>query len=102
MDVSQVARIEVYLLSYVAFALLLALWVLPGLISALTPVGAMESLTASRDALITAFLVGDLFIVLPALMENCSGLIERRFRGDSSTTQLPATIVPASFTGSEL
>ena len=98
LDVQRLARIEIYLVSYVVFALLLSLWVLPGIVSALTPVGAMESLAASRDALLTAFLVGDLFIVLPTLMEGCSKLIARRFQAAPADRELPGTIVPVSFT----
>ena len=37
LNVEQVARIQVYLITYVIVALLVALWVLPGLVSALTP-----------------------------------------------------------------
>jgi Na+/H+-dicarboxylate symporter len=37
LNIEQVARIQVYLIAYVAVALLVALWVLPGLVSALTP-----------------------------------------------------------------
>jgi len=94
----ELARINVYLFSYLVFSLLLSLWVLPGLISALTPIGAIETLQATRDALLTAFLVGDLFIVLPSLMDSCSALIGSRFEGRPRDRDLPGTIVPVSFT----
>jgi hypothetical protein len=74
------------------------LWVLPGLIAVLTPIGARESLAASRDALLTALLVGDLFIVLPALMTACSSLAEKRLAGDRNVSDLPSSIIPTSFT----
>ena len=98
LDVEQVNRIEIYLISYVVFAMLLALWVLPGLVSALTPIGAGEMLSSTRDALLTAFLVGDLFIVLPSLMESCSTLIEKHIDSTGDTRDLPSSIIPASFT----
>src|SRR5262245_59319994 len=65
LNLEQVKRIEVYLISYVAVALLVALWVLPGLVSALTPFRHRDVLGLTRDALITAFMTSDLFIVLP-------------------------------------
>src|SRR6185503_12284193 len=37
LNVEQIARIQVYLITYIIVALLVALWVLPGLVSALTP-----------------------------------------------------------------
>jgi Na+/H+-dicarboxylate symporter len=56
LSLEQVARIQVYLITYVVIALLVALWVLPGLVSALTPFGYREVLGPTRDALITAFM----------------------------------------------
>jgi ABC-type amino acid transport substrate-binding protein len=96
LDVEKLHRIEVYLLTYVAFALLLSLWILPGLVAVLTPIGAGEMLSANRDALLTAFLVGDLFIVLPSLIESCSRLLALRIGGDVDA--LPGSVVPTSFT----
>lgn len=98
LELRQVQRLEVFLVAYVAMSLLLALWVLPGLIAALTPIGAGETLAASRDALLTAFLVGDLFIVLPALMDACSTLVARHLKAPESARDLPASIIPTSFT----
>jgi Na+/H+-dicarboxylate symporter len=37
LNVEQIGRIQVYLVTYVAMALLVSLWVLPGLVAALTP-----------------------------------------------------------------
>ncbi len=58
----------------------------------------MESLSTCRDALLTAFLVGDLFVVLPSLMESCSALIEKRISRADAVRGLPASIIPTSFT----
>jgi Na+/H+-dicarboxylate symporter/ABC-type amino acid transport substrate-binding protein len=98
LEVTQIQRLEVFLVAYVAISLLLALWVLPGLIAALTPIGVGETLSASRDALLTAFLVGDLFIVLPALMDACSTLVGRHLTASETARDLPASIIPTSFT----
>lgn len=98
LSVDDVARVGVYLASYVAFALLLSLWVLPGLVSALTPFRVREILGAPHEALLTAFVVGDLFIVLPSLIEACSGLIAKHVDGAPETRDLPGSIIPTSFT----
>ena len=98
LDVEQLHRIEIYLVAYVAFALLLALWVLPGLVSVLTPINAGQMLGESRDALLTAFLVGDLLVVLPALVEACSALIRRHVDPSPLVAELPGSIVPTTFT----
>jgi ABC-type amino acid transport substrate-binding protein len=55
----------------------------------------MFSLT--RDALLTAFVAGDLFIVLPVLIGSSRTLIERYGLGAGQESSLPDVIVPASF-----
>ena len=71
LNLEQLARIQVYLITYVLMALLVALWVLPGLVAALTPFRYRDVLGPTRDALITAFMAGNLFIVLPILIQAC-------------------------------
>jgi Na+/H+-dicarboxylate symporter len=97
LNLEQIARIQVYLITYVMVALLIALWVLPGLVCALTPFGYKEMLGPTRDALITAFVAGDLFIVLPILIQGCKELLERHRLVDDQTRALPDAIVPTSF-----
>jgi Na+/H+-dicarboxylate symporter len=97
LNLEQVARIQMYLIAYVAIALLVALWVLPGLVSALTPFRYREVLGPTRDALITAFMAADLFIVLPILIQACKDLLEEQRMVDEQTKSLPDVIVPTSF-----
>jgi Na+/H+-dicarboxylate symporter/ABC-type amino acid transport substrate-binding protein len=97
LNLDQVARIQVYLITYVVIASLVALWVLPGLVSALTPFSYSDVLGPTRDALITAFMAGDLFIVLPILIQACKELLEEHRLVDAQTSSLPDVIVPASF-----
>ena len=97
LNLDQIARIQVYLITYVMVALLIALWVLPGLISALTPFSYKEVLGPTRDALITAFVAADLFIVLPILIQACKELLERHRLVDDQSRGLPDVIVPTSF-----
>jgi Na+/H+-dicarboxylate symporter/ABC-type amino acid transport substrate-binding protein len=97
LNLEQVARIQVYLVTYVSVALLVALWVLPGLIAALTPFRYKEVLGPTRDALITAFMAADLFIVLPILIQACKELLEGHRLVDDRTRSLPDVIVPTSF-----
>jgi ABC-type amino acid transport substrate-binding protein len=97
LNIEQVARIQVYLITYVVMALLVALWVLPGLVATLTPLRYREVLGPTRDGLITAFMAGDLFIVLPILIQACKELLEKHRLVDDHTRSLPDVIVPTSF-----
>jgi len=97
LSLDQITRIQIYLVTYVAVALLVSAWVLPGLVVALTPIGYRELLAPMRNALITAFMAGDLFIVLPALIEACKELLARHQPTNENAASLPDVIVPASF-----
>jgi Na+/H+-dicarboxylate symporter/ABC-type amino acid transport substrate-binding protein len=92
----EASRLEIYLIGYGALGVLLALWVLPGLISALTPIPVGEILGATHTALLTATIAGDLFIVIPVLVAACKDLIARHTGGTSHIT-LPDVIVPISY-----
>ncbi len=96
LDVEQLGRLQIYVLTYVAISLVLSLWVLPGLVAALTPIPAFELLRRTRNPLITAFVAGDLFIVLPSLIDESKALLERHV-GNRDASKLPDVIVPASF-----
>ena len=97
LNLEQLGRIQVYLITYVLMALLVALWVLPGLVAALTPFRYRDVLGPTRDALITAFMAGNLFIVLPILIHSCKELLQQLRPTDENVAALPDVIVPVSF-----
>jgi Na+/H+-dicarboxylate symporter/ABC-type amino acid transport substrate-binding protein len=103
LNVDQLGRLQVYLITYVAVALLVSLWVIPGLIAALTPIRIGELFGLTRDALITAVVAGDLFIVLPVLTEASRTLLARHHpmspasAASHEVSALPDVIIPASF-----
>ena len=97
LSVEQLGRLQIYLVAYVAVALIVSLWVLPGLVAVLTPIRARDVLSVSRDALITAFIAGDLFIVLPSLMQASGTLLNRLSPASEEPGRLTEIIVPASF-----
>ena len=97
LNLEQLGRLQVYLFAYVAIALLVSLWVLPGLVAALTPIRITELFHLTRDALITAFVAGDLFIVLPALIQASQTLLARHAPESGTASALPEVLVPASF-----
>ncbi len=97
MRLQDLQRVQIYLMIYAICGCLLALWILPGLISALTNIPYLEILKRTGSALITAFMTANLFIVLPMLSESSKDLI-RRFTKDSKDAEsLTDVIVPTSF-----
>jgi Na+/H+-dicarboxylate symporter/ABC-type amino acid transport substrate-binding protein len=97
LNLEQIGRLQVYLIAYVAVALLVSLWVLPGLIAAVTPIRIREIFELTRNALIVGFVAGDLFIILPVLTEASKTLIARHGLAEGPSGQLPDVVVPASF-----
>ena len=97
MNVEELGRLQIYLFMYVAVGLLVSLWVLPGLVAALTPIPLREMFRLTRVPLITAFVAGDLFIVLPGLIGASQTLLSRYAQDSLTATELPDVLVPASF-----
>ena len=97
LSVDELARLQVYLVSYVGLAVLLSLWVLPGLVAALTPVPYRALLSRTRDALVLAFMTTSLFAVLPLLTEETKTLLHEYADVDETQAGTTDVIVPASF-----
>jgi ABC-type amino acid transport substrate-binding protein len=93
----EAGRLQIYLAAYTALALLVSLWVLPGLIAALTPVTVRELFAVTRDALLTAAIAGDLFIVLPLLITAAKELVARHSPARADAQSLPDLIVPIAY-----
>jgi Na+/H+-dicarboxylate symporter/ABC-type amino acid transport substrate-binding protein len=97
LSVGELQRLQVYLVSYVAVSLLLSLWVLPGLVAALTPVPYRALISRTRDALVTAFMTTSLLAVLPLLTEHAKALVREYAGGDAEQDATTDVILPASF-----
>ena len=96
LDFDDIRRLQVYLVSYVAISLLLSLWVLPGLVAALTPIPYRALLGRSRDALVMAFMTTSLFAVLPVITAHAKTLV-RDYAPDAADDDATDIIVPTSF-----
>ena len=96
-DREQMGRLRVFLVGYAAMSLLLALWILPGLVACLTPIPVRRILQSTRDALITAFITGDLFIVLPALVDRSKELLQEHGFQEAEGAAPADVIVPAFY-----
>jgi proton glutamate symport protein len=97
MQVEALGRVQVYFLLYIGTALVLSLWVLPGLIGALTPVPARRVLAHTRDALVTAFATGSLLIVIPLMAERSKELLEGAGLRNPESESAVDLMVPINF-----
>lgn len=97
MEVESLGRAQVYVLLYVGTALVLSLWVLPGLVSVLTPLPFRRVLTHTQDALVTAFATGSLLIVIPLMAERTNELLEEMGLRNPDTESAVNLMVPVNF-----
>lgn len=98
MDSDDFLGLQVYVAVFAGMALILALWALPGLVAAVTPVRHRELLGRTRDALVTAFATGSVFVVLPILTERSREILDEHGPKARESSQLVAVIVPIGFT----
>jgi Na+/H+-dicarboxylate symporter/ABC-type amino acid transport substrate-binding protein len=97
LNLAELERLEVYLVSYAGMSLFLSVWVLPGLVATLTPVPYRALMRRSQDALVLAFMTTSLFAVLPLLSEHAKSLIRDHVKKDEESAAATDVIVPASF-----
>jgi Na+/H+-dicarboxylate symporter len=96
LNIDQFQQIQIYVIAYAAVGALLGLWIMPGLIAALTTLKVREVLSRAHEGLITATLAGDVFIVLPVLIDASKDLL-RRHDPDRHVPDLPEVIVPTAY-----
>jgi Na+/H+-dicarboxylate symporter/ABC-type amino acid transport substrate-binding protein len=97
MTIADFGRLQVYIVTFGATAMVAAFWILPGLVPVLTPISYRQIIGISRDALITAFSTGSLFVVLPLLVERAKELIAEIAPGDEEAGSVIDVLVPVSF-----
>jgi Na+/H+-dicarboxylate symporter len=97
LGVEEFGRLHVFLLAYIVGALFLTFWLLPLLVTLATPFSYREVLGVSRDALIAAFVTGNLFVVLPVLTQRVKELFRQRALQRDTTESYVDVVVPVAF-----
>lgn len=97
MELETLTRLQVYLVAFGCAALLLAFWILPLLVTAVTPFRYREVAGIARDALLTAFVANSAFIVLPILVERSKQLLENYGLLDDAADSAADVLIPVMF-----
>jgi len=97
MTVEEFGRLQVYFITFNLAALFLTFWVLPMLLTAVTPFKYKDVVGMSKDAMATAFTTGNLFVVLTVLTENCKTLFKKYDLIEERTDSYVDVIIPVSF-----
>lgn len=99
-DLESLSRLQVYVVTYVALALILGLWLLPGLVATVTTLKYGDIFRAYRSPVITAFATGNVLIVLPLLAAQSKKLITTSEGAQVDPEEAESAVdvlVPASF-----
>ncbi len=97
MTIEEFGRLQIYLISFNVAAIFLTFWILPMLVTSLTPFKYRDVVGMTRDALVTAFTTGNLFVVLTVLTEGCKQLFENYDLKKGKTDTYVDVLVPISF-----
>jgi Na+/H+-dicarboxylate symporter len=97
MTVDEFGRLQVYFITFNLAALFLTFWILPMLLTAVTPFKYRDVVGMSKDAMATAFTTGNLFVVLAVLTENCKTLFKEYDLVEEKTDSYVDVIIPVSF-----
>jgi Na+/H+-dicarboxylate symporter/ABC-type amino acid transport substrate-binding protein len=98
LDFYELERLQVYLITVNVFAIWITFWVLPALITSLTPIRYTQIFTYSKDALGLAFATRNLLVVLPMLAQASKKLIEDLYGTDEKSLNAVDILIPTSFT----
>ena len=97
LTIEQFGRLQVYLISFNLAVLLLTFGILPLLLIPVTPFKYRDLVGMSKDALVTAFSTGNLFVVLTVLTDNCKKIFDKYDLKREKTDTYIDVLIPISF-----
>lgn len=97
MSPEQFDRLGIFFVAYILTTLLLSFWILPLFLTTFTPFRYRDIVGISRNALVTAFVTGNLFLVLPLLAEGAKELCRKYFPDSAETEDYAESIIPISY-----
>jgi Na+/H+-dicarboxylate symporter/ABC-type amino acid transport substrate-binding protein len=97
MNMDQLSRLQVYIITDIVAALGMTFGLLPALIMLLTPLGYREIVWSTKDALLMAFATDNLLIVIPMLTDHGKELLRKSAGGGAESESSVDVIVPISF-----
>ena len=97
MTIDDVARLQVFFITFIVMSVVLTFLVFPMIVTSLTPIKYREVLSISRSALVTSFTTGNLFIILPLITDQVKLLLRSQPNSDEDNQNLPEVIIPVTF-----
>ena len=96
-SLDELSRLQAYLITYTAIALVLSFIVLPMLVSAVTPFSYRDLLVVPRDTLIMIFAAAKIIVLMPQLVDNVKELFRRYELDDENTDSGAEVLMPLAY-----
>ena len=97
MEFDEFQKLQVYFVAHIVMTILLTYWVLPAIVATFTPFSYRDIVGIANDAMVTAFAAGNIFIILPLLIERTKELFHKYNLGDKDTDNYANIIIPVVF-----
>ncbi|RLA32379.1 MAG: ABC transporter substrate-binding protein [Gammaproteobacteria bacterium] len=97
MEFEEFQKLQVYFAAHVVMTIILTYWALPAILASFTPFSYRDITGIARDAMITAFAAGNIFIILPLLIERTKELFHKYDIGNKDTDDYATIIIPVVF-----
>ncbi|MEY4616494.1 MAG: Cyclohexadienyl dehydratase precursor [Pseudomonadota bacterium] len=100
MTLEELHRLQAYYLTFGFAVLLLSFVVLPALVALSTPFTYREVIASSRNAMLTAFVTGSVFPVMPLLSEGTRTLLEKippKSDNNNNPTNINDVLLPLAY-----
>ncbi|CAH0991217.1 Proton/glutamate-aspartate symporter [Sinobacterium norvegicum] len=97
MDFDEFQKLQVYFVAHVVMTIVLTYLLLPAIVAVMTPFSYRDITGIAKDAMITAFAAGNIFIILPLLIERTKELFHKYNIGDRKTDDYANIIIPVVF-----
>ncbi|MDK1285929.1 cation:dicarboxylase symporter family transporter [Pseudoalteromonas sp. B95] len=94
----ELSNLQIYLVLVICLGFYLMFALLPMLVAALTPVKYRDLIKVMRNAWITAFSTGNVFIVLPVITEGIKAHLQKIKRSDEESDHIAEVLVPIAYT----
>lgn len=97
LTLEEFGRVQAYVLMLLLTVVLVTLVVMPLFIMCCTPFGYRQIFRASRDALLTVFVVGSIFVIIPLLTQGVSQLMRHKTMAGDEHARIPDMVLPLAY-----
>lgn len=97
LTLAQFGRVQAYVLMLIGSVALVTLFVMPLLIASCTPFTYRQILRESKNALLTVFVVGSVFAVIPLLIKGVTRLFHEHITTEHEHARIPDMVLPLAY-----